>query len=338
VNKFIAILIARNKEFFRDRAALAWNLLFPIFLLVGFAFMFSGEGKPILKIGVLAPDTKSIQPEKDVFFSLKHIQFVPYQDQLKAVQKVDQHKIDLLVDIQNKRYWVNETNHNGYMAEQLLLAKHPDFKVSKTQGRPVRYVDWVMPGILGMNMMFSCLFGVGYVIVRYRKNGVLKRFQATPLTAFEFLSAQVVSRLLIVLALSTFLFLGLDFILDFYLLGSAWDLLVVALLGASSMIALALVIAARSASEEFTGGLLNFASWPMMFLSEVWFSLEGAPQILKDVANIFPLTHMLKAARAIITEGASLGDVQLHLWVMLAMTISFLAIGSRLFDWGNNRN
>ena len=340
LNRIIAILAARNKEFIRDRSALAWSFMLPIFLLVGFSFMFSDEGKPLYKIGVLQKqlpgevDTKEISSE---FLDLKHIAVVDYVNEQEAILKVDQHKIDLLVDFNNKKYWINETSANGYMVEKLLMGVHPDFTVQQTSGKAVRYLDWVMPGILGMNMMFSCLFGVGYVIVRYRKNGVLKRFQATPLSAMEFLSAQVVSRLLIVMTVTSVLFIGTNLMLDFYVLGSYLSLFIIALLGATSMIALSLLIAAKSHSEELTGGLLNFASWPMMFLSGVWFSLEGAPASVQKIADFFPLTHMLQAARAVMTDGATLAQVQNHLFILGGMTVVFLLIGSWMFDWGSER-
>ncbi|TQV81479.1 ABC transporter permease [Aliikangiella coralliicola] len=343
MKKFLAILSARNKEFFRDRAALSWNFMFPVLLLFAFGFMFSDESNSLYKVGLIKTSSESTQLQaqvsenKKAFESLKFIDFVAYQDVDKAIQKVDQHKIDLLVDFAQQQYWVNETSSKGYIVEQLLIGQHPNMQRSQTDGRAIRYVDWVMPGILGMNMMFSCLFGVGYVIVRYRKNGVLKRFQATPLTAFEFLSAQIVSRLLIVIAVTSILFIGCNFLLDFYVLGSVLDLLIVAILGASSMIALSLLIASKSSSEEFTGGLLNFASWPMMLLSGVWFSLEGAHPIVQKFSQIFPLTHILNASRDIMTDGASLYDVQYNLLVLAAMTLIFLALGSWMFNWGSER-
>ncbi len=338
MKKFIAILVARNKEFFRDKAALSWNLVFPILLLIGFAFMFSDQGKSLYKVGIVNSDKQQIiSEEENQFKQIRHIQFVTYTTPENAIQKINQHKIDLLVDFNQQSYWVNKTSSRGYFVEQLLVARSPSMQKYSTSGRAIRYVDWVMPGILGMNMMFSCLFGVGYVIVRYRKNGVLKRFQATPLTAIEFLTAQVVSRLLIVMFINCVLFFGSDFLLDFYIRGSLFNLFVVSLLGGISMIALSLLIASRSSSEEFTGGLLNFASWPMMMLSGVWFSLEGAHPIVQNIAQIFPLTHILEAARAIMTDGASLTDVSGNLLVLLAMSIVFLAIGSWMFNWGSER-
>ena len=338
MRKFISILNARNKEFFRDKAALSWNFVFPVLLLIGFAFMFSDEGKSLYKVGILNTAIQSNDSKNTDFTKIKHISFVEYSESGDAIAKVDQHKIDLLVDFDNQEYWVNETSSKGYIVEQLLLASEQNFKRSQTSGKPIRYVDWVMPGVLGMNMMFSCLFGVGYVIVRYRKNGVLKRFQATPLTAFEFLSAQVASRLLIVMTVTCILFFGCDYLLGFYVLGSLFDLFIVALLGATSMISMSLLIASRSSSEEFAGGLLNFLSWPMMFLSGVWFSLEGAHEIVQQSANLFPLTHMLSAARAIMTDGVGLAEVSDSLLILLAMTIIFLALGSWMFSWGSERS
>jgi ABC-type multidrug transport system permease subunit len=340
LKRILAILMARNIEFVRDRSAMAWSFVLPIFLLVGFSFMFGDEGKQLYKVGLLTTEelvTDKTQDNSSTFKALKYIAWVDYDHVKKAVLMVDQHKIDLLVDFAEKRYWLNNTSANGYMVEKLLLASHPGFQASQTEGKAVRYLDWVMPGILGMNMMFSCLFGVGYVIVRYRKNGVLKRFQATPLSAFEFLTAQVISRLFIVMTVTTSLFIGCHWLFDFYILGSMFDLFIIALLGASSMIALSLLIAAKSHSEELTGGLLNFFSWPMMFLSGVWFSLEGAHPSVQKLADFFPLTHMLKAARSIMTDGSSLAEVQSHLYVLLAMTIGFLILGSLMFDWGSER-
>jgi ABC-2 type transport system permease protein len=336
MNKFLAILNARNKEFFRDKAALSWNFIFPILLLIGFSFMFSNEGKNLYKVGIIQ-NTHSTKIKDNSFHNLKHIDFVRYDDIQKAILKIDQHKIDLLVDFNQTQYWVNTTSNKGYIVEQLLVAINPKMQRSETNGRAIRYVDWVMPGILGMNMMFSCLFGVGYVIVRYRKNGVLKRFQATPLTALEFLAAQIVSRLMIVITVTSILFVSCNYLLNFYVLGSVFNLLIVAILGACSMIAMSLLIASKSHSEEFTGGLLNFASWPMMMLSGVWFSLEGAHPFLQKLAQIFPLTHILQAARSIMTEGASLMDVSHNLIVLAAMSLVFLLLGSWMFNWGAER-
>ena len=330
--RFFAVIKARNIEFFRDRSSLGWNLLFPILILVGLSFIFSGDGKAVYKVGVL--NTESVQ---STFMETRYVEFIDYEDRTLATLKLEQHAIDFIVDFSEGTYWVNQGSPNSYLIEKIFLGQHTDFKRLETNGKKIRYVDWILPGILGMNMMFSCLFGVGYVIVRYRKNSVLKRLKATPLSAFEFVSAQLVSRIFIVMFMSSVVYIGCNFFFDFYMLGSYFDLFVIAVLGAISLISLGLLVASRSKSEELIGGLLNLSSWPMMLLSGVWFSLEGAPNAVKILADFLPLTHLVAGARKVITEGATLADISYHVMALLIMSTVCLALGSYLFSWNTER-
>jgi ABC-type multidrug transport system permease subunit len=99
------------------------------------------------------------------------------------------------------------------------------------------------------------------------------------------------------------------------------------------MISLGLLIASRSSSEEFAGGVLNVLSWPMMFLSEVWFSLEGAKPWVQKASKIFPLTHMIDCARRIMNDGAGLYELRWQVLVLAGMSAFFLVLGSLLFKW-----
>lgn len=332
MRRFLALLKARNLEFLRDRSALGWNFIFPFLLILGFAFAFSGDGKPLFKVGVLNDSPNARAAVK--FFETRYLEFIPYRDPDTALDKVRTHKIELLIDLKAHRYWLNDTNHNGYIAEKLLQGSDPGmFAKATVSGRAIRYVDFVLPGIIAMNMMFSCLFGVGYVIVRYRKNGMLKRLKATPLTALEFLGAQVLSRLLLVLMVSGIVFFGSKLLIGFEVRGSYLGLLLLAVSGALCLISLGLLTAARSASEEFAGGLLNLLSWPMMFLSGVWFSLEGSPHALQVAAQFLPLTHLIDGARAVMNDGASLRDVLPQVGILAGMSLVLMAVSARLFCW-----
>jgi ABC-type multidrug transport system permease subunit len=330
--RFFAVIKARNIEFFRDRSSLGWNLFFPVLMLAGLSFVFSGDGKAVYKVGVV--NLESVQSS---FIETRYIDFINYQDKSLATLKLEQHSLDFVIDFAGKNYWVNQGSPNSYLVEKIFLGQHANFNRLETHGQKIRYVDWVLPGILGMNMMFSCLFGVGYVIVRYRKNSVLKRLKATPLSAFEFVSAQLVSRIFIVMFMSSVVYIGCNFFFDFYMLGSYIDLFIIAVLGAISLISLGLLVASRSKSEELIGGLLNLTSWPMMLLSGVWFSLEGAPSAVKTFADILPLTHLVAGARKIITEGATLADISYHVTALIIMSAICLALGSYLFSWNTER-
>jgi len=181
--------------------------------------------------------------------------------------------------------------------------------------------------------MFSCLFGVGYVVVRYRKSGFLRRLSATPVTALEFGAAQILSRLMLTVSVSVLVYAALALLIPFRNNGSALLLLVTAVLGATCMISLSFMVAARFTSEELANGIINLVSWPMMLLSGVWYSLEGAPKWLRIAAEALPLTQMLEAARAIMLDGAGIADILPRLAALAVMTAIFLGIAGVSFRW-----
>jgi ABC-type polysaccharide/polyol phosphate export permease len=331
--RFWAVAVARSKEFLRDRGALAWNLAFPLFVVFGMSFAFSGDAQDVFKVGVVGQ--AAALPAG--FAATKYLKFVPFETEDAGQQRLRHHQIDMLVAPGTPvRYWVNDSAPKGYLVERIMLgtdAAVPPPVRGVVTGRPIRYVDWLVSGLLAMNMMFSALFGVGYAIVRYRKNGVLKRLKATPLSALEFLAAQVVSRLCLILCVFAIVYQGADFFLHFERLGSLFTLYLIYVIGAVCLISLGMLVACRTDSEELAGGLLNLISWPMMFLSGVWFSLEGAPRPLRLIAEIFPLTHVIDAARAVMTEGATLAQVSDHLFFLIGMTVSFLVVGAWSFRW-----
>jgi ABC-2 type transport system permease protein len=339
LKRIYAIFQARNREFMRDRGTLAWNLILPVALMFGLSFAFSND-RDAYTVGVLQ-DAEEINTADHVFLETSYINFVAYDDFDLAMRKVARHQLDLLIKFGDEpKYWVNSESPKGYFAEIALLHSESDSTtgLNKQQitGDAVGYADWLLPGILGMNMMFSCLFGVGYVVVRYRKNGFLKRLRATPLTSLEFIIAQVASRMVLTLLITCFIYTGTHLLLDTRMDGSYFTLFLIAVVGAISLVSLGLVVSARVSSEELAGGLLNLINWPMMMLSGVWFSLEGAPEAVRMAANIFPLTHVLNSARAVMLDGATLADVAPSLLALTVISIVFFAIGAKIFRWSQD--
>jgi ABC-type multidrug transport system permease subunit len=337
--RIYAIFQARNREFMRDRGTLAWNLILPIALMFGLSFAFSND-RDAYTVGVLQ-ESAEIDTTVHAFLATSYINFVVYDDLDLATRKIERHQLDLLVEFgDTPKYWVNSDSPKGYFAEIALLhsmsSSNGPIDKQQISGEAVSYADWLLPGILGMNMMFSCLFGVGYVVVRYRKNGFLKRLRATPLTSLEFIIAQVASRLVLTLLITSFIYAGTHLILDTRMDGSYFTLFLIAVVGAISLVSLGLVVSARVTSEELAGGLLNLINWPMMMLSGVWFSLEGAPEAVRMAANIFPLTHVLNSARAVMLDGATLLDVGPSLLALTAISIVFFAIGAKIFRWSQD--
>ncbi|PTU32197.1 ABC transporter permease [Stenotrophobium rhamnosiphilum] len=331
-----AMTLARSLEFLRDTSALGWNLIFPLVMVAGMALIFSGPGQPLFKAAVIAPAGAALDAKLHPFLATPHVQFYAETSVEEALPKVQRHRIDMLIDLRTTpgKYWVNDQSPKGTTLERVLAGTAgPKLEREIASGAQIRYVDWVVPGVLGMNIMFSCLFGIGYVIVRYRKSGYLKRLNATPLRAIEFITAQLISRLALIMLITVVVFTGTNLFLHFRMEGSYLNLFLVALIGAISMIAMGLTVSARVTSEELAGGLLNLISSPMMVVSGVFFSMDGSPQILQAAAKIFPLTHMLEAARAVMLDGAGFMQIAPQLAILSAMAVVFLAIGASTFKW-----
>lgn len=336
LRRYRALTHARNMEFLRDRASLGWNLLFPLVLVAGLAIIFGGPPRALFKVAVIGAGDP-VQASAHPFLTTRYTDFfaLPADGEDAAVAKVGRHRLDMLIDLRAPaRYWVNPESPKGYVLERLLAAAGgPALTHGTVPGKPIRYIDFLLPGILGMNMMFSCLWGVGYVVVRYRKSGFLKRLNATPVRPIEFILAQLTSRLLLIMGITLVVYVGTDWVVGFRMEGSYALLALVTTLGALAMIAMGFVVAAFVTSEELAGGILNFLSWPMMLLSGVWFSMEGTQPWLQQLAQLFPLTHMVGGARAVMLDGAGWAQLAPQLLTLTAMTLAFLAIGARIFRW-----
>lgn len=341
-----ALFVARNYEFIRDKAGFGWNIMFPFLIVAGFGLIFSSDSRSQFKVGVFPvleekPAAESLHiPEKLKKYS--YIQVVGFRSKNEGMDKLLHHKIDILIENLPGRtsYWISDSSPKGYIIEKVVKESiipedmfESRIAKQEVKGEQIKYIDWLFPGILGMNIMFSALFGVGYVIVRYRRSGVLKRLKATPVTAFEYLTAQLVSRVVILLSTTAIVWFGCNLLFSFNMHGSYLDIFFVFLAGCVCLVCMGLIVACRGTSEEFASGLINFISWPMMFLSEVWFSIEGASHWIQTAARIFPLTHFLTAARKIINDGATLADVSGEIMILSLMSLLFLSVGSLLFSW-----
>jgi len=342
-----AIFMARNREFYRDTAGLIWNILMPVLMIVAFAFIFGSSGKPLLKVGLLAggastATTTAASSPLDGLSEIAALQLIPIDNRDVGIAKVARHQLDLLLELPDAtRYWVNPESANGEIAERLLLgsaarAQQPpaaSLERHTAPGEALSYADWAVPGVLAMNLMFSSLWGVGWVVVRYRKNGVLRRLKATPLTAFEFLAAQILSRLLVVMASSLAVYAGAAVLLDFPMRGSYLALALLYIAGGLCMISVGLIIASRLRTEELADGLLNVLSWPMLLLSGVWFSMEGTSSAAQALAHLMPLRYLVQGARAVMIDGAGLLEILPQVALLLAIAVALTAVAARLFRW-----
>ncbi len=169
--------------------------------------------------------------------------------------------------------------------------------------RGSRYVDFLVPGLLGLSVMTTSLFGVAMTIVSNRRENLLKRYVATPMPPSDYIISHIVGRFIILAIEFAVIMLAAWMIFDFHVAGSWFGFISITLLGAAAFTAMALLCAARSKSLPFISGLTNLLSLPMVMVSGVFFSKNNYPESAQWAIDLLPLTAMIEALRRIALEG-----------------------------------
>ena len=331
IKRFLSIFYTRNKEYYRDKGSLSWSLIFPVLIIISFGYIFNLDKSNMYKAGIINSGTKQ------TFGSFDYIKLGDRKD---ALTKLNNHALDIIIELTpyHINYWINSRSPKSLIAEKILQAqayKNPTIilKPHEVVGENLSYIEWLFPGLVAMNIMWMALFGVGWAIVRDRKLGILKRFKASPLSPFEYLLAQMISRMIILSFTGILIFALGHLIYPFKTLGSYIDLFIIYIIGCCAFSSMGLIIAARLSSDELASGLLNMISFPMMLLSEVWFSLEGSALWVQQLAKLMPLWHITNGMRKIMHEGATLADLYSTILSLLGISLVCLIIGTSSFKW-----
>ncbi len=196
-----------------------------------------------------------------------------------------------------------------------------------------RYIDFLVPGLLGMSLMGGGLWGVGFVTVDMRIRKLLKRFLATPMRRGDFLAGVMISRLLFmvpeVLVLLAFAWLAFGVVVY----GSLLAVLFLILLGAVMFAGLGLLVASRAKTLEAVSGLMNLVMLPMWMLSGIFFSSERFPAAVQPAIKILPLTALINALRAVMQDGASLASQAGEIGILAVWAVVTFALALRWFRW-----
>jgi ABC-2 type transport system permease protein len=196
-----------------------------------------------------------------------------------------------------------------------------------------RYIDWLVPGLLGMNIMSTGLWGVGFSIVQARTRKLLKRLVATPMSRAEYLASHVLSRLLF-LTLETVVIVGFAWLVfDVRIRCGVTALAILAVLGALSFGGLGLLVASRARTIEAVSGLMNLVMMPMWVLSGVFFASSNFPEPMQPFIQALPLTALNDAMRGVMNEGLSLAAVGGEVGVLAAWGLVSFVAALRIFRW-----
>lgn len=196
-----------------------------------------------------------------------------------------------------------------------------------------RYIDFLLPGLIGLNLMGSSMWGVGFAIVQTRVRKLLKRFAASPMRRSDYLLSLVLSRLVFLAAELAFLVAAGYFLFGVAVHGSWAALGAISLLGALSFTGLALLVGARPKSVEVASGWMNFVMLPMWVVSGSFFSYSRFPELLHPAIRALPLTALNDALRSVMNEGAPLAASGQEMAVLAAWGVAGFALALKLFRW-----
>ena len=338
----VQLTLVRFREFIRQPEAVFWTFVFPILLAVGLGLAFRSRSPDKPKIGIVtSPESRVIAA------SLKRDSSIMVEEMSDsaAAKALRTARIALLVlpDSGGKVRYLYDPDRSESANARLLAdraiqigaGRTDPVKVSeqKVTEKGSRYIDFVIPGLLGMNLMGSGVWGIGFAIVDSRSKRLLKRFMATPMSRSEYLLSFLFSRLFfLILEVVTLLGFG-ALAFGVPLRGSLVELAVICLLSALAFSALGLLIASRAKTVEGVSGLMNFVMLPMWIFSGVFFSSSNFPSVVQPVIKLLPLTAVNDALRANMLEGTQITALGLEMAVIVGwLVISFVA-ALKLFRW-----
>ncbi len=196
----------------------------------------------------------------------------------------------------------------------------------------IKYIDFLVPAVLGMTIMMSCMMGMGATIAGERETGELARLFMTPTSVSTVIGGKIAAKLLIELIRAVILILMSIFFFNVSIKGGILQTFIVLVIGALCFVGFGIMLSARTSTQEDYSQIVLPFSMPMMFVSGVFYPIETMPWILQKIAYIFPLTYLNDAMRGIMLKGQNLGDVWLDLVILLGFTLLFFIIGVKRFN------
>ena len=327
-------------EFWRSPAAVFWTYGFPLMmaLVLGFAFQPS-QPKPVPVAIVASPGANMVMASLAASDRLK-VELLPAE---AADQALARGRVALLikVDAEGPVLRSDPTRPEAELAHLLVERTLRDAREgertelrSEVEDRPgSRYIDFLIPGLIGLNLLGAGMWGVGFNLVQMRVQNLLRRIFVTPMRRSEFLVGYLVGRSVLVLpeALAILLFGTLLWGVPFR--GSYLAVLLVILIGGWTFTGIGVLCASRARTTETIGGLMNAVQLPMWILGGTFFANEALEGPVRWIAECMPLTHVNRTLRDVMLEPGTLGDVWLPLVALAVTGLACFGLALRLFRW-----
>jgi ABC-2 type transport system permease protein len=336
----VELTVYRFREFLREPDAVFWVFVFPLLLTVALGFAFREKPPDRIPVGVVAGPTA--QRHLAAMQRSPALQPRVYSLQ-EGREELRRGKISLLVEgdavpvyrfdptrpeSRTARVEVDNALQGGAGRRDAFKAQE-----SHVTEQGSRYIDFLVPGLIGMNLMGTSMWSISFTVVNARLKKLLKRFLATPMRKSQFLGSQFISRLALLVVEVTVVTIFAWLVFGVAIRGPIWLFGLLCLLGGAAFAGIGILLSSRVKTIEAVSGLMNVVMMPMWICSGVFFSYERFPDAVKPFIRALPLTALTDALRAVMNDGYGPAHVMPQMLNLLAWTVVCALLGLKIFRW-----
>lgn len=342
------------KEFFREPGIIFWAILFPVLMALGLGMAFSGGGEALKTIAIVSNSnepfnglldndhndewTRRIGNDK-MGYTTYTFQKVQWDE---SIEMLKQGKVSLIIKAEGDslQYHFDPSNVDAKMSYMQLSSTikgtngeevAAEVHILKQEG--TRYVDFLIPGLMAMGIMMSCMWGISYNNVDKRNKKLLRRMVATPMRKTNYVAAQLTARAMLTAVEAIILFTVTALIFDIKITGSIPGLFLMFLTGNMAFAGIAMLLSSRTSNTQIANGLINLMVLPMMILSGIYFSYHNFPDFMIPIIQVLPLTILADNMRSIFLEGKGFIEILPGAGFLALIGLVFFGVGIKAYKW-----
>jgi ABC-2 type transport system permease protein len=363
-NPLFQLMLIQFKEFYREPGIIFWALVFPILMAWGLGLAFTKKSEVKKDISIIESKTGANTEFRNILlkyatkdsskgmarFNVRTgsektgftiFRFIPdtWSD---AEKRLKQGSVILILEEKDGKLFyhydpLNTEAQLTFMQVSALINKgipdEPAAEIKPLTQKGTRYIDFLIPGLIAMNIMMSVMWGISYSLIEKRSKKLLRRMIATPMRKSDFMVAQLVTRLVLCFIEASVLFIFAWFFFHISIEGSFAALLVLYLAGMMCFTGIAILTSSRTANTQVGNGLINVVIMPMMILSGIFFSYHNFPDAFVAVIQKLPLTLLADGMRSIFIEGAGFHEVYMSTIILALVGVATFFAGLKIYKW-----
>lgn len=364
---FIQLILVQIREFYREPAVLFWSFLFPILMAWGLGIAFNKRPEVTKTIAIVFSKNESIEDfekfckntnyekkldslNKTYYYSINygnenlgitHFKLRPV-DWSQAELMVKRGNASLIIATNEGKleYHFDKYSSEGQLAYLQLtsLFNEEKSKVQQAEIKPMtekgtRYIDFLIPGLIAMNVMMSTMWGISYTLIESRTKKLLRRMVATPMPKWEYILSHIFARIVLCFAEAAIIFSFAYYYFNIKIEGSIIAFITLFISGILGFSGLAVLIASRTAKTQVGNGLINLIIMPMMLLSGIYFSYHNFPEAVIPFIQALPLTMLADGVKAIFNESAGFAEVWKYILILNTFGLITFIIGLKYYKW-----